>query len=311
MPEITLDTTKGPIDTQVTVQGSGWLPEDTVIISLADPANEVTQATVDNEGNFTAKFAVPANASIGKQKVIAITANGSWQTDTIFQVTEQKKKPPTPILTITNTAAWKSTRGASLYKIVVTNKGSADATGVTLRAFFPRGLWPLLGKGIHPSQGNCPPPPPLQTPIFVDCDLGILSPGKSAIVFIIVGVELKAEPGKITSIASVTSDQNTKRNQAVSTVEVVKSELTEDDLNESLRLARKCGAVFIGVPFLGLVNEIYDALQGHKITWQEAGVSLRQVILDLIARNPKYASVKVLSTFFGVEECTKSAEKAL
>jgi hypothetical protein len=88
MPEITLDTTKGPIDTQVTVRGSGWLPEDTVIISLADPANEVTQATVDNAGNFTARFTVPANAAIGEQKVIAITANGFWETDAIFQVTE-------------------------------------------------------------------------------------------------------------------------------------------------------------------------------------------------------------------------------
>jgi hypothetical protein len=87
MPTITLDTTLGPADTQVTVQGSGWLPEDTVNINFADPANKVAQATVDNEGNFTAAFTIPTDAAIGEQKVIATTADGFWQTDTNFLVT--------------------------------------------------------------------------------------------------------------------------------------------------------------------------------------------------------------------------------
>jgi Bacterial Ig domain len=49
MPTITLDPIEGFQSKEVTVQGSGWFPGDTVIISLADPANEVTQVTVDND----------------------------------------------------------------------------------------------------------------------------------------------------------------------------------------------------------------------------------------------------------------------
>jgi hypothetical protein len=60
MPTITLDTTEGSRGAEVIATGSGWLPGDTVIISLGEAANMVTQATVDNEGNFTAAFTVPA-----------------------------------------------------------------------------------------------------------------------------------------------------------------------------------------------------------------------------------------------------------
>jgi hypothetical protein len=92
-PTITLDLTEGPRGTQVTVQGSGWLAGDTVSIQFAESGSEVTQVTVGDDGSFTATFAVPADAAIGEQKVIATTENvttenGFWETDATFLVTE-------------------------------------------------------------------------------------------------------------------------------------------------------------------------------------------------------------------------------
>jgi hypothetical protein len=73
---ISLDPTEGPSGTEVTVQGSGWpfVPpgKRTVSIQFAEPGNEVAQATVDNESNFTTTFTVPADAQSGEQKVIAV-----------------------------------------------------------------------------------------------------------------------------------------------------------------------------------------------------------------------------------------------
>jgi hypothetical protein len=92
-PTISLDITEGSRGTALTATGSGWLPGDTIIISLGDSANIVTKANVDTEGNFIAAFTVPANAVIGEQKVIAITANGSWQAEASFTVAEPDETP--------------------------------------------------------------------------------------------------------------------------------------------------------------------------------------------------------------------------
>jgi hypothetical protein len=100
---ITLDLTEGPRDTQVTVQGSGWLPGDTVFIHFAIAANEVAQATVDNEGNFVTSFTIPTSAAIGEQKVIAITANGAWGAGAIFRVTEPGRLSVIEALGMSNT----------------------------------------------------------------------------------------------------------------------------------------------------------------------------------------------------------------
>jgi hypothetical protein len=89
-PTITLDLTEGSRGTEVTVQGSGWIAGDIVSIQFAESGNEVAQATVDTEGNFTTTFTVPADAPFGEKKVLATTTNGFWQTDAIFQVTEPK-----------------------------------------------------------------------------------------------------------------------------------------------------------------------------------------------------------------------------
>jgi Big-like domain-containing protein len=92
-PTITLDITEGPGDTKVTMQGGGWLAGDIVSIQFGESGNEVTQATVGDDGSFTATFAIPADAAFGEQKVIAITTNGFWQTEATFIVTEPNKAP--------------------------------------------------------------------------------------------------------------------------------------------------------------------------------------------------------------------------
>jgi hypothetical protein len=219
-------------------------------------------------------------------------------------------------LTITKTAAWKSaTAGTkSLYRIIVTNNNDVDATGVKLTVNFPRDLAPIIEKGIQFSQGNCPYPPP-QSRVVVNCDLGTPPAGKSAEVFILVGVVNLTQPGKITSSAVVTSDQNTKGNEAVSTIEIVESpKLKPEEIAALETQARTCGEAFILVPFFGLVvNGIFDAYHGHKVTEEEAAARLRQAILDLITVLEKDETKKkrltVLSKFFGTVDCLKSAEQ--
>jgi uncharacterized repeat protein (TIGR01451 family) len=221
-------------------------------------------------------------------------------------------------LTITNTAAWKSaTAGTkSFYRINVTNNGAADATGVKLTVNFPISLAPIIHNGLQFSQGKCPYPPP-QFRVVVNCELGTLPAGESADVFIIVGVTTarETEPGKITSSAVVTSEQNTKGNEAVSTIEIVESpKLTAKEIEESLEKARDCGGVFIkSVPFFGVVVEsTYDAYHGNKITEEETAERLRQANLDLITLLEKDETqkkrVEVLSKFFDTVDCLKSAE---
>jgi hypothetical protein len=156
---------------------------------------------------------------------------------------------------------------------------------VKLTVNFPRDLAPIIEKGLQFSQGNCPYPPPYSR-VVVNCDLGTLPAGESADVFILVGVttERETQPGKITSSAVVKSDQNTKGNEAVSTIEIVEPpKLTPEEIEELEIRARACGEAFILVPFFGLVvNVIFDAYDGHKITEEEAAARLRQAILDLI-----------------------------
>src|ERR671914_1668246 len=63
---VMLDSTVGPPATEVAVQGNRWLPEETAFIHSA----------------------IAGDAEIGEQKVIAGTADVSWQTDALFQVTK-------------------------------------------------------------------------------------------------------------------------------------------------------------------------------------------------------------------------------
>jgi len=105
---------------------------------------------------------------------------------------------------------------------------------VTLTDRLPGALWPIIERGVESTRGNCPLPPPDQYPIIVKCELGTLPPGESAEIFILVGVHVRVAPGTvITNTAVVTSDQNPKGNQAVSTIEVIESpKLTPNELNE-------------------------------------------------------------------------------
>jgi hypothetical protein len=124
-PAITLDTPEGSRGTKVTVQGSGWFPQDAVIISLADPANTVAQATVDNEGNFTTTFTIPANAVSGVQKVIAITANGLWGAEASFSVAEPDETP-LPETTSYGAIAYSVSLKQSFFSMSDTQEGAEE-----------------------------------------------------------------------------------------------------------------------------------------------------------------------------------------
>jgi hypothetical protein len=104
-PTITLDPTEGAPGTEVTVTGSGWIPGDTVFIHFAVAGNEVAQATVGDDGSFTATFTVPADAEIGEQLVIAGNLDVSRQTDAPFRVPESTEQPSCPEPTVTLSAS--------------------------------------------------------------------------------------------------------------------------------------------------------------------------------------------------------------
>jgi hypothetical protein len=98
-PTITLDPTEGPPGTEVTVRGSGWIYGDTIFIHFAVAGNKVAQATVGDDRRFVVTFTVPSDAEIKEQLVIAGNADMSWQTDTLFRVTEpQQSSCPGPVI---------------------------------------------------------------------------------------------------------------------------------------------------------------------------------------------------------------------
>jgi Bacterial Ig domain len=112
-PMITLGIPEGSPGHEVTATGSGWLPGETVILNLGDPASKVGQVTVDDAGNFATTFIVPPNAAIGEQKVVATntTTGWTWQAEALFHVTEAEETP-TPVPTTTNSPACTDTNAS-------------------------------------------------------------------------------------------------------------------------------------------------------------------------------------------------------
>jgi hypothetical protein len=108
-PAISLDPTEGPPGTAVTVQGSGWVPGDTVILWFAvnleaDGSStentswyDIGQATVGDDGTFVSTFTVPAEATdSGAQGVSVDTYEASHQAVTFFHVVTEAEETPPP-----------------------------------------------------------------------------------------------------------------------------------------------------------------------------------------------------------------------
>jgi hypothetical protein len=106
---ITLDPTEGPPGTTVTIQGSGWTPGETVILWFAVNLEadgsytehtiwyDIGQATVGDDGSFTATFTVPAEATdSGTQGVSVDTSEASHQAVAFFQVVTDPAETPPP-----------------------------------------------------------------------------------------------------------------------------------------------------------------------------------------------------------------------
>jgi hypothetical protein len=110
---ITVDPAEAAPGEEVTVQGSGWYPGETVYLSLAINLEadgsytentiwyNVGEATVSDDGTFITTFTVPPEAKdIGVQKVIADAFEESWVADAPFHVQEGESSCPEPTATI-------------------------------------------------------------------------------------------------------------------------------------------------------------------------------------------------------------------
>jgi hypothetical protein len=106
-PTIALDPTEGPPGTAVTVTGSGWIPGEILDFMFAVNLEadgrytedtdfyDIGQATVGDDGSFTATVIIPAEAAdIGVQKVIAGGSGATWKTDAVFHVIDPAETPP-------------------------------------------------------------------------------------------------------------------------------------------------------------------------------------------------------------------------
>jgi len=100
-PAITLNPTSGPVGSSVNITGTGFDPTSTVTITFGGSTVTTTPfpLTTNNNGEFSATFAVPDSSS-GPQTVIA--TQGSNSASKTFTVTETSSSasttPPSPNL---------------------------------------------------------------------------------------------------------------------------------------------------------------------------------------------------------------------
>ncbi|MFJ3140221.1 LysM peptidoglycan-binding domain-containing protein [Streptomyces sp. NPDC086843] len=94
---ITLSPTQGPVNTPVTVHGTGW--QDYFSRGLDVPINIGTQqladAHPDSNGEFTVTITIPASTPPGVTRIDAILGNGG-SASASFTVTESGSVPPSP-----------------------------------------------------------------------------------------------------------------------------------------------------------------------------------------------------------------------
>jgi hypothetical protein len=133
-PAISLDPTEGAPGTAVTIQGSGWVPGDTVILWFAvnleaDGSStestvwyDIGQATVGDDGTFVSTFTVPAEAmDSGAQGVSVDTSEASEQAVAFFQVVPEQGETPPP--DAEPTATLDPTEGPPGTEVTVTGSG--------------------------------------------------------------------------------------------------------------------------------------------------------------------------------------------
>jgi hypothetical protein len=167
-PTITLDPTEGPPGTQLTVQGSGWIPGyegDTVelyfTVNPEDSWYRLGETTVGNDGTFTATVTIPADAAIEEYYILAIIPEVRTAT-AFFQVTESTGEPTCPEPTVTVSAS----SGKPGDTITVQGEdwlpgGTVTVVLVDEPAQFDVGSVSVPGSGAWESSFTLPDAPPL------------------------------------------------------------------------------------------------------------------------------------------------------
>lgn len=140
-PTITLNPTSGPVNTTVTVSGTGFKAMEQVTIAFAGNAAIATTNT-NSAGAFTASFVVPTGTAAGPQTVRATGAGTSPDTATAtFTVTAAGGGGSTSLqlsktadgYTCGSATGCSATAGENItYRIAFNNIGTNPATGVTI-----------------------------------------------------------------------------------------------------------------------------------------------------------------------------------
>lgn len=200
--------------------------------------------------------------------------------------------------------------GTALYRIVVINSSNADTTNVTLEDRLPFQLWPLIAlsctDSIISTQGHCFYTDQTSTgPIKVYCDLVTLAAGERAVITYAAQPAARAQPGEVSNLITVKSDQSTLTAVKETVNLVGSSGISDEELNEILGLARSCGTILSELPFLDLVNLLVDQLSRQEITGIEVQSALVAAALDLVALRTHNREVGQLGKLFSIPDCVR------
>ncbi len=145
---------------------------------------------------ITLVVAVPSDVLAGVYTNTARLTSPAPETD----LTNNDAQAASTVTTLANLGLGKlalpnpATPGGDLtYVITVTNTGPSDAANVTVSDALPVGFIPTA---IYSSQGNCAAFP---------CNLGTLTPGASALVWVVGKVSPNAAPGQVDNTANAAS----------------------------------------------------------------------------------------------------------
>ena len=164
----------------------------TIVCSLGNLAPSGT-ATVGIVATVVASYTgttVVNAASITSSTPDATSANNTATLTTT--VTQNADIAVTKVANLGSVAAGNQLR----YTITVANNGQSDARGVNLSDPLPGGVTVLE---TSPTQGTC------TTAATVTCNLGLITPGSSARISVLVRVNTTTDAGTLTNTASATT----------------------------------------------------------------------------------------------------------
>jgi uncharacterized repeat protein (TIGR01451 family) len=246
----------------------------------------------------TAKMSVmtvttDANTPLGSQQFMISAQSGATMHST--QATLQVVSPTSIDLAVTKTASPNPGQvGVGLsYRIVVSNSGPANATDVTMTDNLPAGV--TFGSATS-TQGNCVGNGP------VNCSLGSLAAGSSAIVTIVVTPSSQGQIVNTASVVATETDFDSSNNSATATTPIQPAAVSPIMLDPNLTVS----TVFTGLnqptsmAFIG-ANDFFVLEKTTGKVQRIVNGLLQSTVLDLavnsasergllgIALHPKFA----------------------